>query len=216
MVDVIKDAAGQKGTGRWAVIEAVRLGQSASTIEAAVGARAWSAEKATREQAQDRLGGARGGLALDPAVLADAMMAARVLGHAQGFRLLAAASEEYGWSLDLARVAEIWRAGCILRSALLDDLARGLRAGPPRGELLLSPEVAGPLGRGLPALRRVVAAAVAEGHAVPVLSAALQWADTMRQGFGGANILQAQRDYFGRHGFERLGQAGCHHGPWWD
>jgi len=216
VVDVIKDAAGQKGTGRWSVIAALRMGQSASTIEAAVGARSWSAEKETRQQAETRLGGARGALDLDGATLAGAMEAARLIGHAQGFRILAAASEEYGWDLDLARIAEIWRAGCIIRSALLDDIAGAFAAPLPRGRLILSPVFSERFDRTVPALRQVVAGAVAAGHAVPVMSAAIQWFDTMRQGHGTANIIQAQRDYFGHHGFERLGQAGQHHGPWWD
>ena len=216
MVDVIKDAAGQKGTGRWTVAEALNLGQSANMIEAAVGARSWSSEKETRQTAQDKLGGARGVLDLDGATLADAMMAARILAYAQGFRILAAASEEYDWQLDFARVAEIWRAGCIIRSALLDDISEAFAGDLPHGQLILSPMFTQRLEQTVPALRRVVAAAVAGGHAVPALSAALQWFDTMRQGFGGANVIQAQRDFFGRHGFERLGQEGKHHGPWWD
>lgn len=216
MVDVIKDAAGQKGTGRWTVVEAVKMGQAANMIEAAVGARSWSSEKETRQAAEAHLGGARGPLDLDGATLAEAMMAARVLGYAQGFRILAAASEEYGWALDFARIAEIWRAGCIIRSALLDDIAQAFRGDLPRGQLFLSSVFTERLGRAVPSLRQVVSAAVAEGHAVPALSAALQWYDTMRQGFGGANVIQAQRDYFGYHGFERLGQEGKHHGPWWE
>ena len=212
MVDVITDAAGQKGTGRWTVVEAVRMGQSASTIEAAVGARSWSAEKETRQSAEARLGGARGALELDGAVLAEAMLAARVLCYAQGFRILGAASEEYGWQLDCARIAEIWRAGRIIRSALLDDIARAFRGELAQGRLILSPVFVATLGRNVSALRQ----AVAGGHAIPALSVALQWFDTMRQGFGTANIIQAQRDYFGHHGFERLGRTGKHHGPWWD
>ena len=216
MVDVIKDAAGQKGTGRWTVVESVRLGQAANMIEVAVGARSWSSEKDTRVYAQEHLGGARGALELDGLTLADAMMATRILGYAQGFRVLAAASQEYSWNLDFARVAEIWRAGCIIRSALLDDIAEAFRGEIPQGQLILSPLFSERLGRTVPALRAVVGAAVSAGHAVPVLSAALQWFDTMRQGFGSANVIQAQRDYFGHHGFERLGEEGKHHGPWWD
>ncbi|WP_397542679.1 NADP-dependent phosphogluconate dehydrogenase [Roseovarius salis] len=214
VIDVIKDAADQKGTGRWTVVEALNLGQSASMIEAAVGARSWSAEKQTRQAIQARHGGARGGLEIDDETLAEAMMAARILGHAQGFRVVAAASAAYHWRLDSARIAEIWRAGCIIRSAFLDDVAAAFRAGLPAGELILSPALAQRLGRCVPALRGVVASAVAGGHAVPALAAALQWFDTMRQGHGTANLIQAQRDWFGRHGFERLGHAGRVHGPW--
>ncbi len=216
MVDVIKDAAGQKGTGRWTVVEAVQLGEAANMIEAAVGARSWSSEKDTRVTAQEHLGGARAALELDGATLADATLAARILGHAQGFRILAAASDTYEWDLDFARVAEIWRAGCIIRSALLDDIAAAFRQGAPHGELILSPLLTERLAQTVPALRAVVGSAVQGGHAVPALSSALQWFDTMRQGYGSANVIQAQRDYFGRHGFERLGEEGKHHGPWWD
>jgi len=216
MVDVITDAAGQKGTGRWAVVEAVRLGQAASMIEAAVGARSWSSEKQTRSQAHELLGGARSALDINSAILADAFLAARVLCYAQGFRILGAASEEYDWQLDFARIAEIWRAGCIIRSALLDDISEAFRGPLPQGQLILAPAFTRVLTGCAPALRQVVTAAVDGGHAVPALSAALQWYDTMRQGYGTANIIQAQRDFFGYHGFERLGREGKFHGPWWD
>ena len=216
MVDVIKDAAGQKGTGRWTVVEAISMGQAANMIEAAVGARSWSSEKDTRQEAQNLLGGARSALDLDATTLSEAMMAARILGYAQGFRLLAAASDEFDWSLDHARISEVWRAGCIIRSALLDDISDAFRGNLPRGQLILAPQFVEKLKQTVPSLRKVVSQAAAGGHAVPALSAALSWFDTMRQGFGTANIIQAQRDFFGHHGFERLGQEGQHHGPWWD
>jgi 6-phosphogluconate dehydrogenase len=215
MVDVIKDAAGQKGTGRWTVIEALRMGQSASMIEAAVGARGWSSEKATRQRAEAVLGGTLGAFDSTPEVLAEAFLAARILSYAQGFRILAAASEAFGWALDYARIARIWRAGCIIRSALLDEIANAYEGDMPAGQLILAPGFARTLARCLPALREVVGAAVHGGHPVPALSAGLAWYDTMRLGHGSANIIQAQRDLFGRHGFERLGQSGTHHGPWW-
>ncbi len=215
VVDVIKDAAGQKGTGRWTVIEALRLGQSASVIEAAVGARSWSSEKDVRQAAEARLGGAVGAIAATPEVLAEAFMAARLLAYAQGFRVLSAASEEYGWALEPGLIARIWRAGCIIRTDLLDDIAGAFDAGVPEGELILSPGYAERLVLHIPALRQVVAEAAHGGHPVPALSAALAWYDTMRHGHGTAGLIQAQRDRFGRHGFERLGQDGLHHGPWW-
>ena len=216
MVDVIKDAAGQKGTGRWTVVEAVKMGQAASTIEAAVGARSWSSEKATRLKSQDILGGARGAVHCDEETLAEAFLAARILCHAQGFRILEAASRDYDWELDHARIAEIWRAGCIIRSALLDNISEAFQEGAPEGELILAPAFAAMLAQCVPALRQVVGQAVHAGHAVPVLAAALSFYDSMRQGYGTANIIQAQRDFFGHHGFERLGEDGKHHGPWWD
>mgnify|MGYP005844445777 CR=1 FL=1 len=216
MVDVITDAAGQKGTGRWTVIEALRLGQSASMIEAAVGARGWSSEKTVRQAAETLLGGALDLVDLPEETMAEAFLAARLLAHAQGFRVLAAASRDYGWALDPATIARIWRAGCIIRSALLDDIAEAFDGDLPHGQLILAPGPARTLARTIPALRRVVAAAVQGGHPVPALSAGLAWYDTMRQGHGSANLIQAQRDMFGHHGFARLGQAGVHHGPWWD
>jgi 6-phosphogluconate dehydrogenase len=215
VVDVIKDAAGQKGTGRWTVVEALRLGQSASVIEAAVGARIWSSEKEVRQAAEAVLGGAAGAIRATPEVLAEAFLAARLLAYAQGFRVMAAASKEYGWALDPAVIARIWRAGCIIRADLLDDIADAFARGAPEGELILAPGFAERLVQHLPALRQVVAEAAHAGHPVPALSAALAWYDTMRHGHGTAGLIQAQRDRFGHHGFERLGQDGHHHGPWW-
>ena len=216
MIDMILDAAGQKGTGRWTVVEAVQLGQSASAIEAAVGARSWSSEVDTRALVQAAIGGDREPFDPGADVLASAFLAARALSYAQGFRILDAASKTYDWDLDHARIAEIWRAGCIIRSALLDDISDSFRAAPPKGELILAPTFVERLKTTLPALRAVVSGAVAAGHAVPSLSAALSFADTMRQGRGTASVIQAQRDRFGHHGFRRVDQDGDHHGPWWD
>ncbi|MEM6578467.1 MAG: NADP-dependent phosphogluconate dehydrogenase [Pseudomonadota bacterium] len=215
-VDVIDDRAGQKGTGRWTLIEALRLGQSPNLIEAAVAARSWSSEKKLRQAAQEGLGNDRRPVDLDETDLDHAFQAARLLTLIQGFRLLRAASEEYAWDIDGARVARVWRAGCIIRSAMLDDVARAFDAGPPMGELLLSPDLAHTLRTTVPALRRVVGAAVAGGHAIPAFSAGLQWFDTIRQARGTASLIQAQRDFFGYHGFERVDAEGEHHGPWWD
>lgn len=213
MVDLIEDRAGQKGTGRWTVIEALRLGQSASGIEAAVGARSWSSDKAARQAAEARYGVAGRAEMPEAAVMAKAFEAARILSHAQGFAILGAASAAYGWSLDLARIAEIWRAGCIIRSRLLDDLAGALREAPD-APLVLAPGVAARLDGAVPALRQVVGAAVAAGLPVPAMSASLAWFDSMRQGRGTTNLIQAQRDFFGAHGFRRTDRAGDHHGPW--
>ena len=217
LVDVILDQAGQKGTGRWTVIEALSLGQSASAIEAAVGARSWSAEKAAREAGAGILGTERAPVDLSEDDLEAALLAGRIVAYAQGFRLLAAASAEYEWHLDMARVAETWRAGCIIRSALLEDIAAGFRGELPHGQLIFAPAFAGMLKETLPGLRRVVAAAVGGAHPVPALSAALAWADTMAQGRGTTDLIQGQRDFFGRHGFVRLDTGAAHqHGPWAD
>ncbi|NUH67235.1 NADP-dependent phosphogluconate dehydrogenase [Sulfitobacter sp. S0837] len=215
MVDVIRDQAGQKGTGRWTLIEALKMGQSANTIEAAVGARGWSSEKAVREMAEPLLPEAVQDAPLpETDDLEQALLAGRIIGHAQGFRILTAASEEFDWQLDLARISEIWRAGCIIRSALLDEFADAFRGELPGGHLILAPAMRKRLEHSIPALRRVVAAGALLGVALPALSAALAWYDSMRRARGTANMIQAQRDFFGAHGFERDGEEGKFHGTW--
>jgi len=215
MVDMILDKAGQKGTGRWTLVEALKLGQSASTIEAAVGARGWSSEKDMRVAADPLL--EKGAIPAELPTEKDmenAMMAARILGHAQGFRILSSASEEFDWALDMARIAEIWRAGCIIRSSLLDEIAAAFRAELPFDHLILAPAISELLAVSISGLRRVVAVAALTGQPVPALSAALAWHDTMALGRGTANMIQAQRDFFGAHGFERMDGEGKHHGDW--
>ena len=217
MVDVILDKAGQKGTGRWTLVEALTLGVSANTIEAAVGARGWSSEKDMRVAAEPLMD--KGALSADlPSEddLEHAMLAGRILGHAQGFRILSAASEEFEWSLDMARIAEIWRAGCIIRSALLDEFAEAFRNELPFDHLILASSMRKRLAGSISGLRRVVSASVLTGQPVPALSAALAWHDSMALGRGTANMIQSQRDFFGAHGFERLDMDGKHHGDWND
>lgn len=215
MVDVILDQAGQKGTGRWTLIEALKMGQSASAIEAAVGARGWSSEKSTREVAEPILqAGTLGGDVPPADDLEMAFLAARILAHAQGFRILSAASDEFDWALDMARISEIWRAGCIIRSALLDDFAQAFRDELPEGHLILAPAMAALLAKSIPALRRTVMAGVALGTPLPALSASLAWYDSMRHARGTANLIQAQRDFFGAHGFERIDKDGKFNVDW--
>jgi 6-phosphogluconate dehydrogenase len=214
LVDLILDQAGQKGTGRWTLIEALKLGQSASTIEAAVGARAWSSAKETRIAAADVLPAGTLDVELPaPDVLAQALFAGRILAHIQGFEILRAASAEFAWALELDEIAEIWRAGCIIRSSLLDDLAEMLRASGSE-PILLSPAVGDLLELILPALRQTVSAAILSGLPVPALAAALSWYDSARQARGTANLIQGQRDAFGAHGFKRVDRDGVHHGNW--
>ena len=214
-VDVILDAAGQKGTGRWTAIEAIRMGQSANVIEAAVAARAWSAEGEERAIGAEVFGGTRDALDLSDDDLEAALLAGRIVSYAQGFRILAAASHEFDWSIDYARTAEVWRAGCIIRSALLDDIATAFRGDLPKGELIFADAFAQMLRTALPSLRRVVAAATLAGHPIPALASALAFLDTMRVARGTTDVIQAQRDFFGRHGFVRLDGRKDQHGPWW-
>jgi len=216
MVDIIMDKAGQKGTGRWTVIEALKLGQSASTIEAAVGARSWSAAKDLREIGETRLkGDTTDAPVLSDDTFAKAFMAARIMAYAQGFTLLAAASDEFDWDLDLSKTAEIWRAGCIIRSALLDDISATFQNPPPGNNLILADEFSTILAESVGALRQVISAAALSGSPTPAMASALSYFDTMRLGRGTAAMIQGQRDFFGAHGFERLDREGSdYHGPW--
>jgi 6-phosphogluconate dehydrogenase len=216
IVDLIIDKAGQKGTGRWTVIEAIRMGQSASIIEAAVGARVLSSEKTTREIAAPLLvpAGIDTMVTFSEQDLESALIVGRVLAYAQGFRILNAASEEFSWDLEFARIAEIWRAGCIIRSAMLNDIVDAFRTDLPNGRLVLSEHFIEVLKQNVAGLRRVVAAAALRGLPVPALSAALSWFDTLRQARGTTDLIQAQRDFFGAHSFQRVDVEGHHHGPW--
>ncbi len=215
VVDVILDQAGQKGTGRWTVIEALKLGQSATTIESAVAARSWSAARDTRIAAEAMFPPEQKAAMVLDNDLEAALLAARIITYGQGMALLAAASDHFGWKLDLARIAEIWRAGCIIRSALLDDISSSIRAGLPHGQLILSPVFAEILSAEVPALRRVTVAAMKSGQPVPAMAAALSYFDTIRRARGTTNLIQAQRDFFGRHGFQRTDREGeGFHGPW--
>jgi len=216
IVDLIVDQAGQKGTGRWTVIEAIRMGQSASIIEAAVGARVLSSEKTTREIAAPLLvpAGIDTFINFSEQDLESALIVGRILAYAQGFRILNAASDEFKWELDFARIAEIWRAGCIIRSVMLDDIAEAFRTDLPDGRLVLSEHFIEVLTQNVAGLRRVVAAAALRGLPVPALAAALSWFDTLRQARGTTDLIQAQRDFFGAHSFQRVDSEGHHHGPW--
>ena len=218
MLDVILDTAGQKGTGRWTAIEALLLGAPASTIEAAVAARNLSARLGERKQGEAIFGPApramagQAGLIVD---LAHALLAGKIACYAQGFGLLSAASAEFKWDLPLADIARVWRAGCIIRSAMLDDMAQAL-SGEAVGNLMFAPSFAARMTESHPGLRATVAQAALAGTPTPALAAALAYFDMMRTARSTANLLQGQRDFFGAHGFERVDRPGAHHGPWGD
>ena len=221
VVDVILDRAGQKGTGKWSVIEAQTLGVPATAIEAAVAARVLSAMKGEREAAARAYGEApAGALAADrDATLADlelALFAGKIAAYAQGFAVMDAASKAFGWQLPLPTIAKIWRAGCIIRSQFLGTLAEAFEAGGAHDNLLMAPAFVAMMKEAEGPLRRTVARAVGAGLPVPALAAALAYFDGYRQARGTSNLIQAQRDFFGAHGFERIDAPGAHHGPWGD
>ncbi len=215
MIDMILDSAGQKGTGRWTAIEALHLGAPATAIEAAVAARNLSSRVGERVEGT-RLYGEAASRIDDPTLaghLEAALLAGKIACYAQGFGLLATASAEFGWSLPLAGIARVWRAGCIIRSAMLDDMATALSGDTP-ANLLFAPGFVGRMAASHDSLRAVTAAAALAGIPTPALSAALSYFDTMRTPRTSANLIQAQRDYFGAHGFQRIDRQGAFHGPW--
>jgi 6-phosphogluconate dehydrogenase len=217
MLDVIMDKAGQKGTGRWTVIEAQHLGAPVPVIEAAVAARNLSALKDERLKGEKAFGAAPIVLpkdALSDDDLEQALMVGKIMCYAQGYALLNAASAEFKWNLPMADIAEVWREGCIIRSAMLNDMASALTEDAQRN-LIFAPYFAELINANLPALRKTVTTAMAHGLQVPALAAALSYFDMMRTGRSTANMIQAQRDFFGAHGFERVDKDGKgFHGPW--
>ena len=215
MLDIILDAAGQKGTGRWTAIEAQHLAAPVPVIEAAVMARNVSSRLTERQAGQTAFGAGprslNGALALSD--LEGAMIAGKILCYAQGFTMLAAASETYKWGVPLPECAKVWRAGCIIRSDMLDHMSAALTDDASRN-LILAPTFTALLKSHHDALRKVVATAALNGHATPALSAGLAWFDMMRTARGTANMIQAQRDFFGAHGFQRTDGLTGTHGPW--
>ena len=218
LIDVILDRAGQKGTGRWTVIEAQQAGAPVPVIEAAVAARNMSAGLEARKAGEARFGAAPQALdagAVGDATLEAALVAGKILCYAQGFSLLETVGATEGWDASHGRHRPGSGArGCIIRSEMLNDMAAALEEDASRN-LMLAPFFADLLDANTPALREVVGLGVANGMPVPALSAALSYFDTMRTARSTANMIQAQRDFFGLHGFERLDADGeGHHGPW--
>jgi 6-phosphogluconate dehydrogenase len=206
LIDVILDTAGQKGTGRWTVSSAMELGQPLLLVAEAVGARMISslldlrASTAARHPAADVV--PLSGL-IGPDDAEAAVWMAKVISYAQGFMVLRAASDEHGWELDLAAVAGLWRAGCIIRARFLADIAAAHRSGTVTN-LLVTDRFAGEVREAAPSLRRLVGAAVRAGVPIPALASALTFYDGLRTSRGSGYLIQAQRDYFGAHTYERV------------
>ena len=214
LVDVIVDAAGQKGTGRWSAIEALSLGVSATTIEGAVAARSISSFKDERVRGEEIYGAAATGKAtISLEALEKALLAGKIAAYAQGFAVMAKASEENGWNLPLDTIAKIWRAGCIIRSRFLDQISQAF-AGGTSSNLLTQPAFVSMMKDSNGALRAVVATCAINELPAPCLSSALAYFDAYRQARGTTNLTQGQRDFFGAHGFRRLDKDGDFHHQW--
>ncbi len=224
LVDVILDRAGEKGTGRWSAAEALELGAPAPTIAEAVAARGLSFLKQQRVAAAQQYGNltppesfathGSSDTAATLAALESALLAGKVAAYAQGFAVIAAASSQYDWRLPLAEIARIWRAGCIIRSQFLDDIAAAFAADPDLPNLLVAPHFVTVMTARHGALRDTVARAALSGLPVPALASALAYFDSYRRERLSADLIQAQRDYFGAHTFERTDRDGHFHFDW--
>lgn len=203
LIDRVLDAAAQKGTGIWTVRSSLDLAQPVTLIAEAVYARMVSALKEERMAASRVLSGPSTRVEVSLEDIEDALYGSKIVSYSQGFMLLAAASGEHGWGLDLSRVSPLWRAGCIIRAAFLDDITMAFRDKPALPNLMLAPFFADALAAAQPGWRRVVAAAVTAGVPVPAYSSALGFFDSYRSERLPANLTQAQRDLFGAHTYER-------------
>ncbi|UCG40073.1 MAG: decarboxylating NADP(+)-dependent phosphogluconate dehydrogenase [Acidimicrobiia bacterium] len=206
LVERILDAAGQKGTGKWTAISALDLGQPMTLVAEAVFARVVSALKDQRVRASSALPAGTDGRIPSASTdeVRDALYASKIVSYTQGFMLLRAAADEHGWDLDYGVIAGLWRAGCIIRAAFLDDITAAFEGDPDLEALLLDPFFLDAITRALPGWRAVVADAVASGLPVPAYAAALTFYDGYRSEAVPANLVQAQRDYFGAHTYERV------------
>jgi 6-phosphogluconate dehydrogenase len=210
LIDYILDAAGQKGTGKWAVVNAMELGKPLELIATAVFERCLSSEKTLRVEAARQFPRTAGTKKYDKEKMLKAIQAAlyasKLVSYAQGFATLEEASARFKWQLNPAAIARIWRGGCIIRSAFLNDIAAAFEADSQTKNLLLAPYFKGEVAQLLDDWRTVVVAALEEGISVPAFSAALNYFYSLTSASLPANMLQAQRDYFGAHTFERTDQ----------
>jgi 6-phosphogluconate dehydrogenase len=208
LLDLILDAAGQKGTGKWMVGSATDLGIPLTLITEAVFARCLSALKEERVAASGVLKGPEPKLTGDKKTFIDdvemALYASKIISYAQGFALLNAMAKESGWTINNGAVALMWRGGCIIRSVFLGKIKEAFDRNPKLTNLLVDPYFAGEIERAQPGWRRAIGTGIASGIPLPAMSAALAYFDGYRSGRLPANLLQAQRDYFGAHTYERV------------
>src|SRR5690606_7716944 len=209
VIDKILDTAGQKGTGKWTGTVALELGIPLTLITESVFARCLSAVKDERVAASKVLtAGPKAAFDGDKKQfidqLRDALYAAKVISYAQGYQMMRAAAKEYGWELNYGNIALMWRGGCIIRSRFLSNIKEAFDKNPDLINLLLDPYFAEKIQACQEGLRKVTATAVLNGIPAPCLGAAINYYDGYRTERLPANLLQAQRDYFGAHTYERI------------
>ena len=218
MVDQILDKAGAKGTGKWMSQLALDMGSPSTLVTEAVYARCLSALKEARVRASQVLKGPdlpnRGNPSEFIEQVRQALYASKIASYAQGYVQLAAAAKEHDWQLDYASIAMLWRGGCIIRAQFLERIAEAYRADPDLENLMLAPYFTAALAKAQQPWRHVIATAATIGIPVPVFMTALSYYDGYRHASLPANLLQAQRDYFGAHTYERTDKAGTFHTEW--
>jgi 6-phosphogluconate dehydrogenase len=218
LVELIMDAAGQKGTGRWTVMSALDLGVGIPTITAAVNARIMSSIKAERVAAAKELSGPLGSFDGDVKAMVnkirDALYCSKICSYAQGMALIGTASKAFEYDINLGETARIWKGGCIIRAGFLNKIKHAYDENPGLPNLLLAPEFKQTILDRQTAWREVIAMAATFGIPVPAFSASLDYFDSYRRDRLPQNLTQAQRDYFGAHTYERTDKEGTFHTEW--
>jgi 6-phosphogluconate dehydrogenase len=218
LVELIVDAAGQKGTGRWTVVSSLELGVAIPTIGAAVNARIMSSCKEERIAASKQLTGPTakfdGDVKAFISKIRDALYCSKICSYAQGMALLSMASQEFGYNLDLGEIARIWKGGCIIRAGFLNKIKKAFSDNPSLPNLLLAPEFKQTILDRQEAWREVLILANSLGIPVPAFSASLDYFDSYRRASLPQNLTQAQRDYFGAHTYQRIDKEGSFHTEW--
>ena len=222
LVEKIMDKAGQKGTGLWTVVSALQLGASVPTIYASLNGRVMSSMKSERQRAERIINGPSIkhfdlGTPLDGmSPLMDAVVLSTIASYAQGMEILRLASEEYDYNLHMPSIAQIWKGGCIIRSRLLKRIQNAFNTDPHLPNLLLDPWFADQVNKRLPGLARVVAGSAESGIPVPCFSSTLDYLNSYRTSRLPQNLVQAMRDCFGSHTYERVDKEGSFHTDWID
>ncbi|MBU0279329.1 NADP-dependent phosphogluconate dehydrogenase [Gemella sp. zg-1178] len=218
LVDKILDKSGQKGTGKWTTEQAVDLGIDISVISSSLNARYMSSFKDERVNAEKIFNRKAYEVVKDPSnlvkIVKESLFAAKIISYAQGFKLLQAAEKEYNWSFDYSQIAKIFRGGCIIQAKLLQNIIEAYEANPKLENLILDPFFKETIKNNQASLREVVILAIQNSLPVTSLSSALTYLDVYTTANSGANLIQAQRDYFGAHTFERTDKAGSFHYDW--
>ena len=224
LLDLIMDKASQKGTGKWTNLEAIDLGVDISVITAALNARFMSGLKDERIKAEKIiLDNNEKSLAKNDInkkeiieLVKNSLYISKIVSYAQGFKLLSAAEEEYDWNFDFAEISKIFRGGCIIRAKFLNDISDAFKSSSNIDNLIFTDFFSREINLRLNDLRKLISMAVERGVAISAMTSALGYIDTYKTPRSGANLIQAQRDYFGSHTFERLDKEGSFHYDWID